>query len=203
MRLIAACIVTILAVSLSDHLIAAPPSAAHRQIGRYQMVVGFNGTIYVLDTKTGHCWSRVSRGRWTDEGNPTLTKEETADSPPTLVLPQEKVQLTIKQRRSKPIPGSDDRILLRIDDITGGQVLISVRDDRGEVLLDDVSVDEGDVVSFKVSEESYFVRVAQLKNFLTGEDIAVLEIASNAEVLRPAEEAENSEEGNPDAKEKK
>ena len=189
MRVIILCCTVALLGTLPCTLGATPPLNEQPQVGRYQMVTAY-GTVYVIDTATGQCWSQDSRGRWIDEGNPTKPQKVAAKSPPTLVLPQTVVSLTLKQRSSKAIPGSDERIFLQVDDITGGQVLVSVRDDEGKTVLDDVSAKQGDVVSFKVGAKTYFIRVKELQNFLVGDDIAVLEIATNREAFQSTDTPE-------------
>ena len=189
MRVIVLCCTVVLLSTLPCTLGATPPLNEQPQVGRYQMVTAY-GTIYVIDTATGQCWSQEARGRWIDEGNPTKPQKVAAKSPPSLVLPRAVVSLTLKQRSSKAIPGSDERIFLQVDDITGGQVLISVRDDEGKTVLDDVSAKQGEVVSFKVEAKTYFVRVKELQNFLVGNDIAVLEVATDRDAFQPAEAPE-------------
>ena len=123
-----------------------------------------------------------------DNRNPKWLAEVQDDAPLTLTLPDERVELTIKRRRSKPIPGSDGRIIIALDDITGGQVVVSVKSDDGDVLLDDVSMEQGGVVTFQVGEEEYFCHVKELKNFLTGQDIAIVEVASSRTALQLSDE---------------
>lgn len=86
-------------------------------------------------------------------------------------------ELTIKQRKSKLVPGTNLRI--SIDDITAGQVLISITDGSNVVL--DKSLKLGDVAAFTIDGETQYVRVRQLTNLLIGEDFAVLEVASKQE----------------------
>ena len=190
-------ITTVLAVfSIAYAATAQPPLANDQQVGRYQIAAGADGWIFVLDTATGQCWSKHLSGQWRDEGNPArLNKTEARDkanSPLTLVLPHDKVELAIKQRQSKPIPGSHDRVIVRLDDITGGQVLISMRSDDGKVLLDDVSAVEGDIFPFVVGNQTFYCRVKALKNFVVGQDIAVLEIASDLKTLQAKEKTDGS-----------
>ena len=76
-------------------------------------------------------------------------------------------ELTIKQRKSKLVPGTNLRI--SVDDITAGQVLISITNGSNVVL--DKSLKLGDVAAFTIDGETQYVRVRQLTNLLIGEEV--------------------------------
>jgi len=157
------------------------------QVGRYQLVAGLHGRVYVIDTATAQCWSRGPDGRWIDLGNPFDAQRKRKPAPLSLKLPAEPVELTILQRRSKAIPGSEDRILLQLGDITVGQVLLSVRSDHGKLLLDDTSVEPGEVAKFTVADKTFYIRLRELTNVLLGtNDFGVFEIWSNPPPVEPA-----------------
>ena len=94
-----------------------------------------------------------------------------------LALPNEPVRMTVLQRHTKAIPGSQEQVQLSLDDITGGQVLLSIRGPGGKI-VDTVSVKNGDVVPFAVGRHEYYLRVVELRNFLTGDDFGVFEISA-------------------------
>lgn len=173
---------------------AAPPPKQRTQVGRYQLVVGHH-VIYVIDTATAHCWCRGPDGGWVDLGTPFDRQPKRTPAPLSLKLPDEPVELTILQRRSKPIPGSEDRIFLQVGDITAGQVLLSVRGDEGEVLLDDTSVKTGKVAKFTVADKTFYVRLRELTNVLLGSnDFGVFEVWSNPPPVDVASEDEGGDE---------
>lgn len=183
-----------LAVLIGSAVIAlaeAPPAGETGTVGRYQLAVHASGWIYVLDTATGDCWSKgpPPGGEWHSEGNPTrIHREAAADEPLRLELPANSVELTIRQRQSKSIPGSQGRLSIHLGDITEGQVLLSVRADDGKLLRDDVSVRPEDVISFSVNGQRYFIRVKELRNILIGQgDFAVLEVSRHRSDTRNAE----------------
>ena len=157
--------------------------------GRYQLTVADN-LLYVIDTTTGQCWSkRVTSKSWTDHGSPVPKQpEEVAEEPLSLNLPSDLVSLTIKQRRSRTIPGSGNRIRVNLDDITGGQVIISIVGDGDVVLLEETSLKPGKVAAFELDEQEYFVRIKEMTNVLIGTDLAIVEIASHPDKF-PKEEA--------------
>ena len=94
-----------------------------------------------------------------------------------LALPNDPVRLTVLQRHTKVIPGSQEQVQLSLDDITGGQVLLSIRGPDGKI-VDAVSAREGDVIRFAVGRQEYYLRVVELRNFLTGDDFGVFEISA-------------------------
>ncbi len=170
---------------------------------RYQLSV-YENVMYVVDTTTGQCWSKhVSVKTWKDHGSPLGVVEvapepEVSQEPLSLKLPKELVTMTLRQRGRKTIPGSAGRIRIQLDDITGGQVILSISAGKDllnpypdQMLLEEQSVKPGDIVSFMVNDVEYFVRLKELTNVLIGTDIAVLEVASSREAF-PKDEREPS-----------
>ncbi|MHC4535906.1 MAG: DUF5329 family protein [Planctomycetota bacterium] len=97
----------------------------------------------------------------------------------TLQLATDPVTLTIVQRHSKGIPGSDGIVVVKIGDITGGQVLLEILGADKHVIVDTVSVSPHDTVPFDVDGHRYYLFVKKLHNFLTGDDFAVFDISTN------------------------
>ena len=93
-------------------------------------------------------------------------------------LPTDPVLMTIIQRHGKPIPGSHKAVHVEIGDITGGQVLLSIRGRFGRSIVDTVSVSEGEAVEFEIDRTPYRLKVIELRNFLIGDDFGVFEISS-------------------------
>jgi len=187
--IVAACLVLAPAAPAADDGAKEAPAVA-----RYQLVVGLDGRVYVLDTATGQCWSKEPGGQWRDEGSPldpaAAEKKKAPAGPVRLKLPEKTVKLTILQRRSKPIPGSDERILVRFGDVTAGQTLVSVRTDEGDVLLDDTSLRPGEAAGFRVGEKPFTLKLRELKNFLVGDDFGVVEITAGSPEEKRDEEPE-------------
>lgn len=115
-------------------------------------------------------------------------------NPPTLSLPSDSLRLTLRQRETRALPGSNDTILLNLGDITRGQVLLDVAGADGTSIVDTTSVREGDAVPFSVKGGGDFViDVVEMHNTLTGDDFAVLSVskaASNAQALSEQEKIE-------------
>ena len=99
---------------------------------------------------------------------------------PSLNLPEKSVEMIIMQREEEAIPGSDGSVRIRLGDITGGQVLISVVTADKDYLLQRTSVSQGDRVGFSVGEKQYTIHVKELRNILIGEDFAKLVVSEAA-----------------------
>ena len=87
--------------------------------------------------------------------------------------------VAIGQRHSAPVPGTGGEYLIRIGDITGGQVMFSMERRSGVVLLEPRSVREGQVVSFDLGGRPCYVRVVRFVNYLVGDDYGEFEVSSN------------------------
>jgi hypothetical protein len=96
----------------------------------------------------------------------------------TLQLRTDPVTLTIVQRHSKEIPGSDGAVVVKIGDITGGQVLLEILNSDKQTIVDTVSVSPNDIVPFDIDGQRFYLSVKSFRNFLVGEDFAVFEIST-------------------------
>jgi hypothetical protein len=151
--------------------VPSPPATP----GTYQMSVDLEGNVILCNTSTGQCWKKPSRGgSWIDLGSPKRTTKEKAEKPVRLNLPQDIVELTVRQRRSKAVPGSDGEVRLRVSDIT-------------------VSVKPGDVLKFRVGKTDCYMRVKELQNFLIGDDFAVFQFTSNRDALKKRTDVDSQE----------
>jgi hypothetical protein len=88
----------------------------------------------------------------------------------------EPVEVTIRQRDTRAVPGLKD-VQISIGDITEGRVTLSVTGAEEKILLEPVLVREGDVVDVAIGGKLYVVRVVELANALIGQDFATLSIA--------------------------
>lgn len=89
------------------------------------------------------------------------------------------LQITVVQRGTQDIPGLQGLARLHIEDITDGQVVLSILDAADQPLLTPASVRSGQVISFKLKGRRFYVRVSRLKNKLLGEDFGEFEISSS------------------------
>ncbi|HEX5137143.1 MAG TPA: DUF5329 family protein [Planctomycetota bacterium] len=141
------------------------------------------------------------RRTWEEQGSIDVLCTEAGEevlrlrfrAPPTrLDLPRGEVELTVTQRASKSVPGSQGYEAIYLDDITGGQVRLSLATAGGERLIDERSVREGDTVGFATRDALYALTVKKLANFLVGDDYAVLAVARASPEMEEAEQAEIS-----------
>ena len=95
---------------------------------------------------------------------PEPSQSDMADVP----LTDEGVSVTVKQRDGGWLPGG--KYKLHLDDITGGQVLVSVTDKDGRVVLTPRSVKKGKRFAMPDKSPVMEVEVIRLENVLTGED---------------------------------
>ncbi|MBI4881195.1 MAG: DUF5329 family protein [Planctomycetes bacterium] len=91
------------------------------------------------------------------------------------------VEMTVKQRSTTEVPGSDGRVRVTVEDVTRGQVLVTVLAEDGSVLSGPTSLCPGDNMGFEVGGGAYVVKLEGLENTLLGEDHATLVITSAAE----------------------
>ncbi|MGE3172021.1 MAG: DUF5329 family protein [Planctomycetota bacterium] len=88
----------------------------------------------------------------------------------------------VGQRRSAPIPCTDDWLQVELDDITAGQVRLTVLGAGGRVLVPARSVRDGDVVPLPLADDDAVLEVVMLHNLPFGEDWADLRVATRAQL---------------------
>jgi hypothetical protein len=84
--------------------------------------------------------------------------------------------MKVKQRTTTPVPGSDDRLLLTLDDITKGQVMTSLAPKNGGIVLAPTSMGKGSTAGFQLEGAAYLLTLKELHNALIGQDYALFEI---------------------------
>jgi hypothetical protein len=90
------------------------------------------------------------------------------------------LKMVVKQRSTIGVPGSDELLRITIDDITAGQVMVSLADKEGKAVLAATSLKEGETAEFEFQEQKYKLTVNELDNELMGEDLATIAISSGA-----------------------
>jgi hypothetical protein len=105
----------------------------------------------------------------------------TAADAAAVPLTADGMTVTIKQRSSAWLPGG--KLKLHLDDITGGQVIISVTDTGGRVVLGPKSVTTGD----KFSVGGMDGHVIRLENMAVGSgDFGEFQVKPASPTTRPA-----------------
>lgn len=92
---------------------------------------------------------------------------------------EDEVSLTLIQRWSKPIPKSDETLTLKIGDITGRMVIVSIRNKK-KTILRDTPITIGETVPFEIAGQKYAVLLESLDNKLVGDDQATLKILNQS-----------------------
>jgi len=111
------------------------------------------------------------------QGGQDEMRVELKAPPEKLDLP-EPASVTIIQRNSKPLPGSRGYLTLSIDDITGGQVLVTVRSGDGQAFIDQRSMRQGETATFEFNGAQYALTIEKMVNLLIGDDWAVFSISA-------------------------
>lgn len=109
----------------------------------------------------------------------------TSDSPPAstasggLDLPADGYEFVMLQRSTEEVPGSSGHLALSLDDITRGQVMLSIERD-GTTSVGPRSVKRGDFVPFEFDGHEYHFEILELRNELIGNDHARLRVGRHA-----------------------
>ena len=123
---------------------------------------------------------------------PAPLQQPPSTAPRLVDLP---IKMTVKQRTTTAVPGSEEALSVTIDDVTRGQVMISLADEDGNVVLAPTSLAEGKSANFKLGEKSYSLTLSELDNELVGEDSARLVLSD----ILPADGSSTSDSANQDA----
>jgi hypothetical protein len=91
-------------------------------------------------------------------------------------FPDYPIELVVEQRTAKVIPGSNGELLVVIGDITGGQVVVEVRDVDDRQVVEERSLREGDSVLIDYLDATALLRLVSLRNVPIGSDVAVFTI---------------------------
>jgi hypothetical protein len=87
------------------------------------------------------------------------------------------VTVQLKQRSTAMVPGSGDRLSVSIDDITAGQVMVSIAQANGKPVLGSRSLASGASAPFEFEGFTYSLTLEKLDNRLIGDDSASLTIS--------------------------
>lgn len=86
------------------------------------------------------------------------------------------VEFTVSQRSTTPLPGSNERVLITIDDITMGQVMTTLSWQDGTTVVTTRSLRQNDIVTFTISNHTYRIKLKRLTNLLVEEDSATFQL---------------------------
>jgi hypothetical protein len=95
-----------------------------------------------------------------------------------IALNPDPLQLTIPQRSKHTIPGLKGLATIHLDDITRGQVILTIEDQANAPIVGPISVREDDVAPFQVNGQTFFLHVVELRNQLIGDDFGTVEVST-------------------------
>lgn len=106
------------------------------------------------------------------------TQAPTPSAPATEPIANLPIELTARQRTTQAVPGSGGQLEITLDDITRGQVLISLASGK-DVVLPQRSMKRGDAATFRFRDVDYRLTLRDLDNQLVGQDAATFVIDTN------------------------
>ena len=96
-----------------------------------------------------------------------------------IMAPQFKpVDVTVVQREGALIPGLTPAAKIQLRDITEGQVLLSIKDEKANDVLAERSVRAGDALNFSLGGQTYYLEVLKLDNVAIGDDFGVFRVTT-------------------------
>lgn len=96
------------------------------------------------------------------------------DPPKLAGLP---VEMTVKQRSTTAVQGSDGRLMLTIDDITRNQVIVTLASEN-EIVLASTSLSPGFSAPFEFGNFTYVLMLKSLNTALVSEDFATFVVSA-------------------------
>jgi hypothetical protein len=108
-----------------------------------------------------------------DAKKPAASKSASAEKADAQTGPLKELpaRMTVKQRSTAIVPGSDGKLQVTVDDITRGQVITSVsRAKEGGLLVGPTSLRVGDAKKFEFDSTTYQIKLKALNNALIGDD---------------------------------
>jgi hypothetical protein len=110
----------------------------------------------------------------------TKPKSIAASAPPEVRLTGLPVQITTRQRSTTPVPGSGEKLLLTVDDVTRGQIQVTLLEKNRAALFGPISMTPDMSIPFRYGSGSYSLSLKRLDNALVGEDFAEFAIAESS-----------------------
>lgn len=101
-----------------------------------------------------------------------------ANSEDYLTIPNDGFEFSLEQRHSIQLPSHLANTYCEIDDITGGQTILTIK--SSESIIISRSISEGDIINFSISNKTYNLECIELKNYLIGDDFAIFKISEDS-----------------------
>ena len=91
------------------------------------------------------------------------------------------VTMTVGQRETVEMPGSDGTVRVRLGDITDEQVTVTILSPTYEPIMARTSLAVGESSQFRVDDTEYVIKLERLRNALIGHDFATFIVTRAAE----------------------
>lgn len=102
------------------------------------------------------------------------------------------VTMKVAQRTTTAVPGAEGQLSITVDDITRGQVMISLLDKHRKPVVGPASVRQDQEISFRLGESTYAARVLELSNALIGDGDFVTIVIDELAAKETSNQAESS-----------
>ncbi|MEM6393230.1 MAG: DUF5329 domain-containing protein [Planctomycetota bacterium] len=100
------------------------------------------------------------------------------------------LEITIRQRSTVPVPENDGQLLITLDDVTRGQVIVSVATPDGQPLLAPRSMQPNTSTDLFFNGQPLRLTLTQLDNSLTGDDFATFTLTEDTGRLTETQKIE-------------
>lgn len=98
------------------------------------------------------------------------------DKTEAAAIPDTPLSMRVKQRSVTAVPGTNDKLRVSIDDITRGQVMASISETDGPILVATRTFSPGQTAKFVFHDANYRLKLDSLENHLIGDDFAIFAI---------------------------
>lgn len=95
-----------------------------------------------------------------------------------LTLSKNGFEFQLFQRKSIKIPSKSDNVICAIDDITGGQTMLTISSNNHKVLHK--SIEQNQIIDFSLYSQKYSIQCIKLVNILIGEDFGIFIIKNSS-----------------------
>ncbi len=101
------------------------------------------------------------------------------DESKALDLPGDGYHVQLKQRSKAKIPSTHGEVYVGINDITGGQTVLTVADESDQLLRKPIH--EGESLSFDFGSKTYEIECVELVNVLIGTDVGNFKLTESGD----------------------
>ena len=112
---------------------------------------------------------------------------EAGTPPPPPSISELPIEITLAQRTQLVVPGSEGKLFAAIDDVTAGQVVVTLTSENQTPVFGPLSMKPEDSHDFTFKDYPLRIQLKKLSNALIGEDYATLSILPQPQGLSEQE----------------